>query len=232
MRFIDPDGMAPRYNWDTGQYEEEDGKEVSWEYVGDFLKHNDGFESSVSGDDRPSKTKESNQGLSIGDYLGEVGVGLGIMELGANSWDKYLSTDLYKQGYRRGLNGNYLLTGRNLSLFGQQGMTSASAPMTAIGQIGKGFAFGGTVMGILSAIDDGIGVYKGDLSASRFGYRITGGGISLGMGFIRGAGPLGILVGTEAYVFEKTYDIAAPQMRSSFNQFYRSLINGWLNLKR
>ncbi|MBC8988171.1 hypothetical protein H9X96_20650 [Pedobacter sp. N36a] len=29
---IDPDGMAPTYNWDTGKYEDE-GKEVSWDQV-------------------------------------------------------------------------------------------------------------------------------------------------------------------------------------------------------
>jgi RHS repeat-associated protein len=31
--FIDPDGMLARYNWSTGQYEEEDGSVVSWDYV-------------------------------------------------------------------------------------------------------------------------------------------------------------------------------------------------------
>jgi RHS repeat-associated protein len=31
--FTDPDGMLARYNWNTGQYEEEDGSLVSWDYV-------------------------------------------------------------------------------------------------------------------------------------------------------------------------------------------------------
>ena len=33
ITFIDPDGMLARYNWNTGQYEEEDGTVVPWNYV-------------------------------------------------------------------------------------------------------------------------------------------------------------------------------------------------------
>ncbi|MDJ1466937.1 DUF6443 domain-containing protein [Xanthocytophaga flava] len=36
IRFIDPDGMAPSYNWGTKRYEEEDGTEVNWDYVQNY----------------------------------------------------------------------------------------------------------------------------------------------------------------------------------------------------
>jgi RHS repeat-associated protein len=35
--FIDPDGMMPKYNWNTGQYEEEDGTVVGWGYMQYYL---------------------------------------------------------------------------------------------------------------------------------------------------------------------------------------------------
>ncbi|SEK54599.1 DUF6443 domain-containing protein [Parapedobacter koreensis] len=90
MRFIDPDGMAPRYNWDTGQYEEEDGKEVSWEYVGDFLKHNDGFESSVSADDPPGKKSGSGWKQAGKDFVD----GIPVVGPALRSGDKLNNGDL------------------------------------------------------------------------------------------------------------------------------------------
>ncbi|AZQ57275.1 hypothetical protein EJ994_17345 [Maribacter sp. MJ134] len=44
--FIDPDGMAPTYNWGAGRYEDEDGNEVSW----DTVQKEYGLNSSGEGD--------------------------------------------------------------------------------------------------------------------------------------------------------------------------------------
>ncbi|RNC83390.1 MAG: hypothetical protein ED557_11915 [Balneola sp.] len=48
--------------------------------------------------------------------------------------DDELSTIKYKQGYRRGLDGNYKLTGRNFSLFKDMKMTANTRPYTGLGR--------------------------------------------------------------------------------------------------
>ncbi|WP_294286510.1 RHS repeat-associated core domain-containing protein [uncultured Chryseobacterium sp.] len=65
------------------------------------------------------------------------------------------SENMYSQGIRRGLSGNYMLTGRNLSQFGNMAMTNATAPVSGLAKWGgrlSRVSFGaGMVM-------DGIGV--------------------------------------------------------------------------
>ncbi|MCQ4138772.1 DUF6443 domain-containing protein [Chryseobacterium sp. EO14] len=67
------------------------------------------------------------------------------------------SEDMYAQGIRRGLAGNYQLTGRNLSQFGKMPMTNASRPIIGLSKWGARLSrvsFGaGLVM-------DGIGVFN------------------------------------------------------------------------
>ncbi|WP_425551456.1 RHS repeat-associated core domain-containing protein [Chryseobacterium oranimense] len=67
------------------------------------------------------------------------------------------SERMYEEGIRRGLSGNYTLTGRNLSLFGKMPATEASLPIskfTKFGSLAGKASFGvGVVM-------DGIGVYN------------------------------------------------------------------------
>lgn len=46
------------------------------------------------------------------------------------------SEDMYAQGIRRGLAGNYQLTGRNLSQFGKMPMTNASRPIIGLSKWG------------------------------------------------------------------------------------------------
>jgi len=237
MRYIDPDGRGPEEAMLRAQLwhmrnmtgiSEEEQDEALWE-SGDT----DASANTDKNEDDSSKKKKKADSEGNNLYLDEIGIFLGSVELGVNSWDKYISTpSLYRQGFRRGINGNYLLTGRNLSLFSQEIMTSNTAPITTLGRFGKGLGFGGTTFGALSAIDNGIALHKGKISISRFGYRITGGGVSLGLSLMKGGGPLGFLVGAEVYSFEKGYDKIAPQVQSSFDQFYRALINGWLNQQR
>ncbi|SFC85501.1 RHS repeat-associated core domain-containing protein, partial [Parapedobacter composti] len=232
IRFIDPDG---RFVAHFSSLQDKQAL-LGWAKLRAAMGDTESREDELSGreedgDDKDKGEKKNNSGEE-NFYLGEIGIGLGFAGLGANSWDKYLSTNLYKQGYRKGINGNYLLTGRNLSLFRNEAMTSVTAPMTAIGRIGNVISNIGTAAGVSSAIIDGFSYYNGKISGTRFGYRITGGGISLSLGFIRGAGPLAVTVGAETYVLEKGYDIIAPQVHSSFDHFYRTLISNWLNLRR
>ncbi|MRX42076.1 hypothetical protein GJU43_22610 [Flavobacterium sp. LC2016-23] len=71
------------------------------------------------------------------------------------------SERMYADGIRRGLLGNYPLTGRNLSLFRDSPMTKATIPISKVGQwagiIGKGSFYFGLAMdrfGILNYLDD------------------------------------------------------------------------------
>ena len=71
------------------------------------------------------------------------------------------SEQMYVEDIRRGLSGNYQLTGRNLSLFREAPMTKATIPISKVGQwagwLGRNSFYLGLVM-------DGIGVrnYMGD----------------------------------------------------------------------
>ncbi|GAA5102639.1 DUF6443 domain-containing protein [Chryseobacterium ginsengisoli] len=65
------------------------------------------------------------------------------------------SQNMYSQGIRRGLAGNYILTGRNLSQFGKMAMTDVTIPISRIGRIGK---FIGHTSFYLGVTFDAIGV--------------------------------------------------------------------------
>jgi len=59
---LDPDGRASRYNWDSQQYEDEKGNEVSWEDV--QSEYGIGSSISESPDDPPKGKKDtSNKGI-------------------------------------------------------------------------------------------------------------------------------------------------------------------------
>ncbi len=75
------------------------------------------------------------------------------------------SHNMYSQGIRRGIAGNYQLTGRNLSQFGKMPMTDATIPVSKIARVAKtvghaSFALGFTV--------DLIGVTTGEISPGKF----------------------------------------------------------------
>ncbi|GEN74257.1 hypothetical protein CLA01_43290 [Chryseobacterium lathyri] len=86
-----------------------------------------------------------------GNWFFGVGAALAGVKGGLNS------ERMYGEGIRRGLSGNYPLTGRNLSLFGKMPATKASMPASSLakwgGIAGKASFGAGVVM-------DGIGVYN------------------------------------------------------------------------
>lgn len=226
IRFIDPDGMAPRYNWETSQYEEEDGKVVDWNYVETFLQGNSAFADNF-GEDPPGDKK--NNSNVVNSHLGEIGTGFDLLGAGLTMGGDYRSAELFKQGYRRGLSGNYQLVGRNLSLFGNDAMTLTNAPLTFGGTFGKFISKTGTMVGGAAVFVDALSWYNGAISSYRFGYRLTGYGASIGAGFAAG-GPWGAAVGTGFAAGELAYDTSREVKREfghQFNQFYRTLINSW-----
>ena len=65
------------------------------------------------------------------------------------------SEKMYSQGIRKGLAGNYILRGRNLSQFGKMPMTKITTPLSTLTKVGKFIGHGSFYLGV---VFDGIGV--------------------------------------------------------------------------
>lgn len=74
------------------------------------------------------------------------------------------SRNMYTQGIRKGISGNYQLTGRNLSQFGKMTMTEATKPITRIGKFAKFAGHGSFYLGIAF---DTAGIINGDISIGK-----------------------------------------------------------------
>ena len=101
-----------------------------------------------------------NQKINNSDWYGTGGKGnwfFGVAATFSSIKGGLNAERMYAQGIRGGLAGNYILTGRNLSLFGKAAATEASLPISSVakwgGIAGKASFWGGVAM-------DGIGVYN------------------------------------------------------------------------
>lgn len=85
---------------------------------------------------------------------------------------------MYGEGIRRGLAGNYALTGRNLSLFGKMAATDASMPISSLakwGGIAGKVSFGaGIIMNEIAVSNGTITREKANLDATMGAYGLTG----------------------------------------------------------
>ncbi|WPO81610.1 hypothetical protein SD427_12635 [Chryseobacterium sp. JJR-5R] len=103
---------------------------------------------------------------------------------------------MYSQGVRRGLAGNYTLTGRNLSQFGRMAMTDATRP---ISKLAKGAKIAGTSSFYLGFAFDALAVIKGKISPGKFV-------LNTGMGAAGNwVGPIGASVGTVYFGVDNFY---------------------------
>ncbi len=120
-------------------------------------------------------------------------------------WD---AQEMYAQGIRLGINGNYQLVGRNMSLFGKTPATKATMPISTLAKWGKlagvaGFALG-TVMDIKK-------VDSGEISGAKFKLNFGMGAI----GFTAAGLPASILYGT--------VEVIHPQGWEGYSKDYQSL---------
>lgn len=152
--------------------------------------------------------------------LGDFGTGFSLAGEGMWLLGESRSTTLYQQGFRRGLNGNYQLSGRNLSLFGNQEMTSLTKPLTGLSSFGKLLSNFGTALGGAGTIVDSYQFIQGDLSATRYGYHLAGTGASYGAGYFLG-GPYGASVGGLFFLGEKAWDMTRPLRNEISNQYWQ-----------
>ncbi|WP_367916105.1 RHS repeat-associated core domain-containing protein [Leadbetterella sp. DM7] len=224
LSLTDPNGM-----WVN------EGNRVTTDIPEEIAAFMDGVRGQKGGDDDDKKKNNLNKMQSL--PIGDIGTGLGFAgevfwALGENK-----SADLYKEGFRRGIEGNYKLTGRNFSLFGNQPMTEASKPLTnltKIGKLGKNASNVGTMLSVGSLLAFDIPSYnEGSISASRLGYRVLSTGSSwLVASYV--SGPYGALLGAGLTGLEKVYDGTKPtrkEIRNSYDQFKRTLTSSWLNFK-
>ncbi|MEB2779594.1 RHS repeat-associated core domain-containing protein [Algoriphagus sp. C2-6-M1] len=236
VRLIDPNGMWVE---EADRYSTNDPNEIR-----DFI-------SQQQGKDEKGKTYEGgtldevtvtasriNDGENFGrNYsLGDFGTGLSLAGEGMWLLGENRSTSLYQQGFRRGLSGNYQLTGRNLSLFGNQPMTSATKPFTSlntIGNFGKVLSNTGTYLSGASAVVDTYSYTQGNLSGARYSYHMIGTGSSLAALSYLG-GPYGAAIGGLFFLGEKVWDMGQPMRNEISSQYWQfkndfdnALRSGW-----
>jgi hypothetical protein len=128
------------------------------------------------------------------------------------------SQNMYSQGLRRGLSGNYVLKGRNLSQFGGIPATKASTPISRIGRIGKiagHFSFG---IGVISDIG---GVATGKVSIGK-ALLNTGFGAAGNWG-----GSIGASISTVYFFVDNFYPGGWPQYYDSANKTQAELDEGF-----
>ncbi len=76
------------------------------------------------------------------------------------TWKGFFNSErMYTEGVRRGLSGNYVLTGRNLRLFGKMPMNDVTRPLSKVGKIGGLLGYASFGFGLAMDIK-GMQIYK------------------------------------------------------------------------
>ena len=128
------------------------------------------------------------------------------------------SRNMYSQGIRRGISGNYRLTGRNLSQFGNAAMTDATIPISKIGSAAKiagHFSFG---VGVISDI---AGTATGQVSLGKAVIN-TGFGVAGNWG-----GPIGASLSTVYFGVDGFYPGGWPGIFNDGNIMQAKLDEGF-----
>ncbi|WP_375585540.1 RHS repeat-associated core domain-containing protein [Cyclobacterium xiamenense] len=230
IRYNDPDGRCPECDenvkdpTDDQSYTSTGGAEYIFGN-GELTRQGGTRDEVVVTDSRNGESDFGRNSPSLGD-IGTIPslAGEGMWLLGESR-----STSLYQQGFRRGLSGNYQLTGRNRSLFVNQPMTSATKPLTGLTNFGKGLSNFGTGLTVAGMVIDTYQYSQGELSGARYGYHLTGTGASIGAAYFLG-GPYGAAVGGLFFLGEKAWNMTQP-MRDEISRHYRlfenALRSGW-----
>ncbi|WP_273005740.1 RHS repeat-associated core domain-containing protein [Chryseobacterium sp.] len=140
----------------------------------------------------PQRQNESWYGISGKSnwYLGNIAI--------ATSFKGLVNSQImYSKGVRRGIAGNYRLTGRNLSLFGKAAMNDVTKPISQVGRIGKGLGTGSFYLGIAF---DVIGAVNGEVSTGKVVLNSMFGAAG------NWGGPIGASIGTIYFGVDNFYD--------------------------
>lgn len=243
IRFVDPDGMAGndwvkkdnRWTFDDNIKTAEQATNAGYDDYkapGSVVKAklgDDGEVGSVYLGENAADTHyvSSNQESSMKDALSWASTALTAGGAGFELAGESHVTSLFKQGVRGGSSGNYTLAGRNLSLFGNASMTSASAPTSAMTTIGKGIGTTATAITVGVLAYEAYQVNQGKMDGGRFTYHLGAAATSFGVG-MRYGGPYGAVVGLSASSAEFAYDTSKQTvmtMNGQWNNFVQSIIN-------
>lgn len=170
-------------------------------------------------------THGGSLGLPSSESIGDANNLVGFAELGLSLGGELKQSALFEQGWRLGTKGNYLLTGRNFSMFGKARMTVSTAPLVKSLSWARGLGHVGTGLGVLSIVSEGYDYSQGQISGGRFAYHTTGTAAGIGVGFAAG-GPAGFVAGGSFYIGEKGYD-AMWYLAGEMSKIEYALQNGW-----
>lgn len=174
IRFIDPDGMAPKSSWAEYTRSMDQSMGINAGYYGDEEKKKKAAKKAVVVNNKASENVKSkisskpNNNLANAVNWGATGLMTGgaALEVGGESHAAFL----FRQGVRGGVSGNYTLTGRNFSLFSNAAMTSSSAPTSLLTSVGKGVGAAATIGAIGVLGYDGYQFSQGQMDGGRLGY--------------------------------------------------------------
>ena len=209
---IDPNGTMV-YDWETGEYKDNDGNTVSHEEATAQINNHEGY----SFDEIETFAQENDidtENTIIGEIVekmkntpSETSLYLSLLGEGMITLGDLRSNYLYEQGYRLSTEGNYLLKGRNFSLFGNMPMSNTTKPFTSLASWGKGLSNFGTGLTFLSMAIDTYEYSKKDLPVERYVYKLAGNSSALYLAYAAG-GPYGAAAGVLFYGGELAYDYA------------------------
>ncbi|MBC9812636.1 RHS repeat-associated core domain-containing protein [Crocinitomicaceae bacterium CZZ-1] len=139
----------------------------------------------------------------------------------------------FRQGFRQGLSGNYQLTGRNLSQFGNLPAKPYTLPLSGMSKWGGRLGTAGNVFGVAVIGADTYSYTNGEMSGIRYGYHLGSYGTSIGVGMLAG-GPAGFFVGSALSTAEAGYDASKKvetEMKQSYNHFYNNMMSNFLRFR-
>jgi hypothetical protein len=157
-----------------------------------------------------------SDGGSVSGALGWAGVGLGVVEEGANlvKSSQTVVVPVYNEAGKA-------IAGWNV-IFKQTGQV--------IKYVKAGASKGGYVLAGASVGFDAVDYANGDLSGARFSYHTLGTAAATGAA-IYGTAGIGALVGGTFIMGEHAYDLwmqnIQPQINQGFSDFYNGLRSGW-----
>jgi RHS repeat-associated protein len=175
-----------------------------------------------------SNTSNNNSNLSS---INDISTILGITGETMIYFGYKESVSLYQKGFRKGLNGNYQLTGRNLSLFGNTPMSNATQPLSKMASFGRPLTMGGTALSVFSIafdVNDYMNNQNG-MNGYRLSYRTTTTSLATLIGLTVG-GPYGVGTGLVYMMGEKAWDMTKPTRDEIWRQYWdveMGLRRGW-----
>ena len=164
INLIDPMGMEAEKTMDpptNSKFKGQFYKDLTGVFIGRSdggwdATRNDGSKETILAEVvLKGKSRNNSSETNWATPLGQANYLLGVMGTSLDIKGASNQITMYNQGFRRGLNGNYQLKGRNLNLFGKAPMTKATTPFSKVAEVGATIGKASLVVGIAS---DAVGV--------------------------------------------------------------------------